>query len=147
MKISTKGRYGILAMLDLALHETETTHVPLNLIAERQEISHSYLEQVFSSLRKAGYVKSIKGPQGGYRLGNKPNRITAGDILRTLEGDLSVTESSQSTSLSTYERCLHENVWEPMNDSIYKTVNAITLEDLIESFKQQEQGDNLMFYI
>jgi len=147
MKISTKGRYGILAMLDLALHETEDVHVPLNLIAERQGISHSYLEQVFSSLRKAGYIQSIKGPQGGYRLGDKPHRITAGNILRTLEGDLSVTEKANPASLNAYENCLHKHVWMPINESIYQTVDTITLEDLVEAFKQQEHGDNLMFYI
>ena len=147
MKISTKGRYGMLAMLDLALNETAETHVPLNHIAQRQQISLSYLEQMFSRLRKAGYVKSIKGPQGGYRLADKPSRITAGDILRTLEGNVEVVEKPEQGTGNPYESCLYQHVWEPINCSIDNTMDGITLEDLMEAFKQQEQGSTLMFYI
>ncbi len=147
MKISTKGRYGILAMLDLALNETEETHVPLNHIAERQQISLSYLEQMFSRLRKAGYVKSIKGPQGGYRLTDKPYRITAGDILRTLEGNVEVVEKSGQSAQSPYETCLFEHVWQPINQSVDNIIDGITLEDLMEAFKWQEKGEAMMFYI
>ena len=147
MKISTKGRYGILAMLDLALNETEDTHVPLNNIAERQQISLSYLEQMFSQLRKAGYVKSIKGPQGGYRLADAPSRITAGGIIRTLEGNVKVVEEPPQERQNPYETCLHRNLWGSINQSIDKTIDNITLEDLIEAFKRQQQEDYLMFYI
>lgn len=147
MKISTKGRYGILAMLDLALNETEETHVPLNHIAERQQISLSYLEQMFSRLRKAGYVKSIKGPQGGYRLADKPSRITAGDILRTLEGNVEVVDKPGQSAHNPYETCLFEHVWQPINLSVDNTIDGITLEDLMETFKRQEDGETMMFYI
>ncbi len=147
MKISTKGRYGILAMLDLALNETEEIHVPLNHIAERQQISLSYLEQMFSRLRKAGYVKSIKGPQGGYRLADKPSRITAGDILRTLEGNVEVVEKPGQSMHNPYENCLFEHVWQPINQSVDNTIDGITLEDLMEAFKRQEEGETMMFYI
>lgn len=147
MKISTKGRYGMLAMLDLALNETAETHVPLSHIAQRQQISLSYLEQMFSRLRKSGYVKSIKGPQGGYRLAEKPSRITAGDILRTLEGNVEVVEKPEQGTGNPYESCLHHHVWAPINQSINTTMDGITLEDLMEAFRQQEQGATLMFYI
>ena len=147
MKISTKGRYGIVAMLDLALNGTEETHVPLNHIAERQQISLSYLEQMFSRLRKAGYVKSTKGPQGGYRLSDKPSHITAGDILRTLEGNVEVVEKSRQGIQNPYETCLYEHVWQPINRSINNTMDSITLEDLMEAFQRQEKGEVLMFYI
>ena len=89
MKVSTKGRYGLRAMIDLALY-SQNDQVPLVSIAERQDISKSYLEQVFSTLRKAGLVTSIKGAQGGYVLASDPEDITVGMILRALEGDLSV---------------------------------------------------------
>jgi Rrf2 family protein len=89
MKLSTKGRYGLRAMVDLAVHSSGE-HVALYSIAERQNISENYLEQVFSILRKAGLVKSVKGAQGGYTLADKPSNISIGAILRVLEGDLSV---------------------------------------------------------
>lgn len=89
MKISTKGRYGLIAMVDIAINET-SENVTIKSISERQGISEGYLEQIFSSLRKAGLVKSIKGSQGGYILGNSISNITIGDILRTLEGSLKV---------------------------------------------------------
>ena len=87
MKISTKGRYAIRLMLDLA-SDTSGKPVSLNDIASRQQISEKYLEQIISVLNKAGYVKSIRGPQGGYQLVKKPEEYTVGMILRTTEGDL-----------------------------------------------------------
>ena len=88
MKISTKGRYALRLMLDLALYENQEP-VRLKEIAARQEISIKYLEQIISVLQKAGYVKSIRGPQGGYHLMKAPKEYTVGMILRLIEGDLS----------------------------------------------------------
>ena len=85
MKLSTKGRYGVKAMVDLAIHNSEG-QIALKSIAERQEISENYLEQLFATLRKAGLVKSTRGAQGGYVLADKPEKITVGTILRALEG-------------------------------------------------------------
>ena len=91
MRISTKGRYGLRAMMDLAAY-SNGGHVSLSSIAKRQMISTNYLEQVFSVLRNAGLVKSIKGAQGGYVLAKKPSEIRIGTILRVLEGYLSVVD-------------------------------------------------------
>lgn len=91
MKMSTKGRYGLRAMLDIAINSRGDI-VNVKSIAERQNISESYLEQVFSILRKAAIVKSIKGAQGGYILADDPSNITVGQILRTLEGNLNVVD-------------------------------------------------------
>ena len=132
MKISTKGRYGLRAMLDLALNSAGDL-VTLASVAERQGISANYLEQVFAILRKAGLVKSIKGAQGGYVLADRPSNITVGAILRALEGDLSVTDDNaviQDYSQSV-EYCLQKNVWEKINESINQVVDSITLEDLM----------------
>ena len=87
MRISTKGKYGLRAMVDLAVHSADSP-IPLSSIAERQDLSLGYMEQVFSVLRKAGLVKSIKGAQGGYILAEDAASITVGDVLRALEGDL-----------------------------------------------------------
>ena len=93
MKISTKGRYGLRAMADLAINSTKG-HIDLKNISIRQQISKSYLEQLFSALKKSNLVKSIKGPQGGYLLAKSVSEITVGDILRALEGNLSVIDET-----------------------------------------------------
>jgi len=147
MKMSTKGRYGLRAMLDLALN-SGGDHVALNTIAERQNISSNYLEQVFSILRKAGLVNSVKGAQGGYVLADSANRITVGQILRALEGDLAVAgDNSDNESTNSVEYCLKKQVWEKINESINEVVDAITLEDLIIDYKKMQGHLSLMFYI
>jgi len=145
MKISTKGRYGLRAMLDLALNSA-TNHVSLCSIAERQNISESYLEQMFSVLRKAELVKSVKGAQGGYVLASNPAYIKVGTILRVLEGNLSVI-SDDNKEVNAFESCINTNVWERMNESISQIVDSITLEDLMDDCKKMNGENNYMFYI
>lgn len=147
MKMSTKGRYGLRAILDLALNSVGD-HVALNIIAERQNISFNYLEQVFSILRKAGLVKSVKGAQGGYVLADSPNRITVGQILRALEGDLVIAgDQTENEPENSVEYCLRKQVWEKINESINEVVDAITLEDLIVEYQKMQGNQPLMFYI
>lgn len=149
MKLSTKGRYGLRAMVDLALNSKEN-HVPLNIIAERQEISVQYLEQVFSVLKKSGLVKSIKGANGGYTLSVPPNHITVGSILKTLEGNLSIvggTQSSDIVNLNSIERCINDTLWKQIDDSIDRIVEGMTLDDLAENSRKYEDNNQLMFYI
>jgi len=148
MQISTRGRYGLTAMVDLAIYAVGQ-YVALNTIADRQNISESYLEQLFSALRKGGLVKSIKGAQGGYALAHHPSKITVGAILRLLEGKLfSVAESSENElGKNTIDYCLNENVWEIINASICNVVESITLEDLVESYKTLNGNLSPMFYI
>lgn len=149
MKLSTKGRYGLRSMIDLALN-SKGEQVALYSIAERQNISVSYLEQVFSILRKSGLVNSIKGAQGGYILANNPTDITVGEILRALEGSLSVVDYSKEEAVEdkkSVEYCLRINVWEKINESINNVVDNLTLEDLVEDYKNMNNSDNLMFYI
>ncbi|MCX8129312.1 MAG: RrF2 family transcriptional regulator [Clostridia bacterium] len=147
MKISTKGRYGLRAMVDIAAN-SKGEHVPLNTIAERQDISMNYLEQVFSVLRKAGLVKSVKGAQGGYTLSDTPATITVGSILRALEGDLSVVmDEEENGSENSIQHCLNIKVWKRLNESINDIVDSITLEDMAEEYKRMNGSDNFMFYI
>ena len=96
MKLSTKGRYGLRAMVDIAVYSQDSP-VPISAIAERQNISVSYLEQLLPKLKKAGIIKSIRGAQGGYMLDKDPKDISAGDILRTLEGDLTPIDCAAFT--------------------------------------------------
>jgi len=148
MKISTKGRYGLRSMLDLAVHSTGD-QVALNAIAERQNISPNYLEQVFSLLRKAALVKSVKGAQGGYVLADHPAKISVGSILRALEGELTITADSgeELDSNSGIEYCLRTRVWDEINTAINSVVDAITLEDLVLEYKKLQGNLSLMFYI
>jgi Rrf2 family protein len=148
MKISTKGRYGLKAMLDLAVNSLGD-QVSLKSIAQRQNISENYLEQVFSTLRKAGFVKSIKGPQGGYILGRSVSEITVGDLLRVLEGSLSVIDEAAGKNYTDddAEFCITRNVWEKVNESINNTVDSITLEDLTAEYKKMKDDYPFIYYI
>src|SRR5665647_403417 len=147
MKISTKGRYGLRSMLDLAINSSGD-HVSLNSIAERQHISSNYLEQVFSTLRKSGLVNSVKGAQGGYVLADSPSRISVGGILRALEGNLTVTGDNEDIEAKNQiEYCLRTNVWDLINSNINTVVDSITLEDLMVEHKKLAGNMSSMFYI
>ena len=133
MKISTKGRYALRLMLDLALDETKEP-VRIKDIARRQGISDKYLEQIISSLNKAGYVKSIRGPQGGYKLTKKPNEYTVGMILRLTEGSLAPVACLED-EVNQCERqsgCSTLILWQKMDEAIKGVVDTVTLADLIE---------------
>ncbi len=133
MKISTKGRYAIMLMLDLAVHNTGEP-VSLKDIAKRQDISEKYLEQIISILNKAGYVRSIRGPQGGYFLTKRPEEFTVGMILRTTEGDLAPVScvGSEGPECEKIQDCVTVKIWQKMNDAINDVVDNITLADLMD---------------
>lgn len=134
MKLSTKGRYGLRAMIDLADYSEETPQSITN-IAMRQSISDSYLEQLMAKLKKAGLVESIRGAQGGYILSKSASSISVGDILRALEGDLSPVAcqgiKSEQGCLGS-DKCVTMNVWKRIDDSITAAVDSILLSELVE---------------
>lgn len=135
MKLSTKGKYGLRAFIDLAVCGEERP-VSLNTIAERQEISISYLEQLMAKLKKAGLVKSVRGVNGGYTVAKPVDEISVGEVLRALEGDLIPVEcaginSSQQCSGSS--QCVSKIVWKKINDSINDTVDNIYIGELVRS--------------
>ena len=147
MKISTKGRYGLTAMVDIAINAI-SENVTIKSISERQDISEGYLEQIFSSLRKAGLVKSIKGSQGGYILGNNPARITIGDILRTLEGNLSVLgDEIKDEEENMLQQCIKGKIWNEMDKNINAIVDSITLENLVTDYNKMEIASKSMYFI
>jgi Rrf2 family transcriptional regulator, cysteine metabolism repressor len=151
MKLSTKGRYGTRAMLDLALHYKDGDGpVALGGIAERQNISEEYLEQIFSSLRKAALVESVRGAQGGYKLGKTADKITVGDILRVLEGSLAPVDcvvENKSPVCDRYENCVITGVWLKLRDAINDAVDSVTLEDLVLEAQSKQKGNDFMYYI
>ena len=135
MKLSTKGRYGLRAMVDIAVYSQDSP-VPISAIAERQNISVRYLEQLLPKLKKAGIIKSIRGAQGGYMLDKDPKDISAGDILRTLEGDLTPIDcaafTGDTSTCSGTKFCVTKTVWKRINDSVQQAVDSITLQELME---------------
>lgn len=141
MKISTKGRYALRLMLDLATYNTGEP-VSIKDIAKRQQISEKYLEQIIAILNKAGFVRSIRGAQGGYLLKKEPKEYTVGMILRQTEGDLAPVAcvGEESTECERREACVTVRIYEKINDAINGVVDHITLDDLLEW--QSEKADH-----
>ena len=138
MKLSTKGRYGLRAMIDLAQNGSKEA-VSISSIAARQHISESYLEQLVGKLKKAGLVSSIRGAQGGYILAKEMEDISVGDILRALEGDLSPIDCPALMDEGGCEQsgsCASKYVWQRLHDGINEIVDEIKLSTLVE----QENG-------
>jgi Rrf2 family protein len=140
MKISTKGRYALRLMLDLALHNTGEP-ISLKDIAKRENISDKYLEQIISVLNKAGYVQSIRGAQGGYLLKKNPEEYTVGMILRLTEGSLAPVScvEDESTVCDKEGDCVTVMIWKKMNEAINDVVDHITLADMV-SWKLEKNG-------
>lgn len=133
MRISTKGRYAVRLMLDLA---TNYSGEPIRLkdVAKRQEVSDKYLEQIISTLNKAGFVRSVRGPMGGYSLQRPPEEYTVGMILRLTEGSLAPVEcvENENSDCNKVESCVTRILWKKLNDAINDVVDNITLADLID---------------
>ncbi len=141
MKISTKGRYALRLMLDLALNNTGE-YVTIKSIAKRQGISEKYLEQIITSFSRSGYVKSIRGAQGGYRLAKAPEEYTVGEILRLTEGNLAPVACLEDdpNQCSRCGECATLEVWNRLNVAINGVVDNITLADLVEWQLQKVSG-------
>lgn len=140
MKISTKGRYALRLMLDLAKN---CTGEPISLkdVASRQDISDKYLEQIISILNKAGFVRSVRGAQGGYLLRRKPEEYTVGDILRLTEGSLAPVSCLEGEHLDCEKSadCVTVIVYKKINDAINDVVDHISLQDLLD-WQNQKNG-------
>lgn len=134
MKLSTRGRYGLRMLVDLARQEEPP--VPLQSIALRQDVSVNYLEQLAKNLKKAGYIRAVKGPQGGYLLTKDPKKMIVGDILRALEGNLLLIEKT-SDEENLIRQCLREKVYEPLNSTLAGLFDSMTLYDIITEKKHK----------
>ena len=142
MKISTKGRYAMRLMLDLAVNNNGE-YITLKDIAKRQEISVKYLEQLITQLNRAGYVKSTRGAQGGYMLAKPAHDYTMGMILRLMEGELMPVSclSDDGEHCDRADICVTQEVWQKIYDAVNQVVDHITLEDLVDRYKQKVQID------
>lgn len=137
MKISSRGRYGLKAMIDIAVYSQKDC-VSIKSIAQRQSISEAYLEQLIPCLKKAGLVKSTRGPNGGYTLTQKADKINVGAILRALEDSFnqSTCGGQRGTCSQSCQSCVSGGVWEKINQSLNETADSINLETLAQEYKQ-----------
>lgn len=144
MKVSTKGRYALRMMLDIALQDREHP-VALREIAQRQGISVKYLEQIVAALARAGYLKSIRGPQGGYILTREPKDYTVGEILRLTEGSLAPVECLETDRnlCPRAEKCATLKLWEELDQAVRQIVDRRTLEDLMEEQRAIGSGSEV----
>jgi len=148
LKISTKGRYGLEAIVDLAIHLNEG-HVSLKSISERCGMSEAYILQIFLILRRAGIVESIRGSQGGYTLSKAPSEITVGQVLTALEGPLApvacVAEKEDHTC-ERYVNCPTRGFWESIMIALNDVANSFTIEDLVDCYNEMFFQSNQIDY-
>lgn len=137
MRLTTKGRYAVTAMLDLALHYDQGA-VTLAEIARRQGISLSYLEQLFARLRRNGLVDSVRGPGGGYNLANDPADTAVADIIVAINENIDARRCGGKVNCDGDERCLTHELWEQLSDRIYSFLKGISLADLVNKPDVQE---------
>lgn len=135
MRLSTKGRYAVMAMVDLAQHGDDDAPVALAEIAERQEISLSYLEQLFAMLRKGGLVKSVRGPGGGYLLGRQRGDIRIADVILAVDEPIRATRCTPGAPIGcrgNRTRCLTHDLWEELGNHIHLYLSSVSLADVCE---------------
>ena len=149
MKLTTKGRFAVTAMLDLAMRQNRGPGT-LAAISERQHISLSYLEQLFGKLRRAKLVSSVRGPGGGYNLAQGPNQITVADIVTAVDEPLDATQCGGKENCHEEKRCMTHDLWATLNEKMYDYLSSVTLADLvahqsgkqvavIKDFRQREE--------
>jgi Rrf2 family iron-sulfur cluster assembly transcriptional regulator len=141
MRLTTKGRFAVTAMLDLALH-SERGPVALASIADRQHISLSYLEQLFAKLRRRALVSSVRGPGGGYKLGKPAAQLSVGDIIVAVEEPIDSRQCEGRENCAGDRRCLTHDLWESLNDTVITYLDGVKLADLVakERARQAETG-------
>ena len=135
MIISSKGKYGLVALMDICLY-SRSEAVTLKSVSKRQDISERYLEQIFSILKKGGIINSKKGAQGGYFLARKPKDITVGEILNILEGYLKIVSPSEEKN--DIECFMQKKIWNNINRQIETYFNSITLEELVKDYIEEK---------
>ncbi|MCI6277211.1 MAG: Rrf2 family transcriptional regulator [Clostridium sp.] len=133
MKLSTKGRYGVKAMVDLAINYGKEP-ISIKAISQRQHVSEYYLEQLFSPLRKSGLIKSIRGAQGGYVLNRDPKDIKISEIMYILEGPIEISDCVDGSSCNNIDCCATRLLWEKIKHSIDSVMESVTLQDIVDDY-------------
>ncbi len=156
MKLSTKSRYGVRALFDMAYH-SGTLPAQIKDISRRQAISPRYLEQIFQDLKKAGLLKSKRGPQGGYQLARKPHEITVREIVLAAEGEVALVDCTKRTTRGRKQKCdldsqcITQKIWGEATKRLHEYLNSVSLKDLCEEAKamgmEKELDHRFMYYI
>lgn len=146
MKVSTRGRYGLRALVDMAIHSGDAP-ISLVQVANRQKISLNYLEQVFGTLRKAGIVNSIKGAGGGYKLARAAEEITVREVLEALEGEFSTIDRVAGEERDEIQEAIEELVWSRIDTTVNAFLEQKTLKMLAEEYKKKLEYSTQMYYI
>ena len=148
MKISTKGRYGLRALIDLAIHGKSGVPVYLSDIAKRQEISDKYLEQIATQLQRAGLVRTIRGRKGGYLLSRPENQIKLSEIVGVLEGPICLVDCVKEPGTCNKSGCCAtRDIWTELSDRIEEVLAGYTLEDIVEMESTKSGNEGAMYYI
>lgn len=143
MRLTTKGRFAVTAMLDLALNESingNAKPVTLAGISERQEISLSYLEQLFSRLRRQGLVSSVRGPGGGYRVAKSHSDISVSDIIAAVDELIDATQCGGQENCRDTGRCMTHDLWASLNDKILNYLSGVSLADMVKTQRQNDES-------
>ena len=147
MKLSTKGRYGTRALLDVALHQ-EDSPVQLKVIAQRQQISLHYLEHIVAPLIAAGLLRSTRGAYGGVSLGKPPQEIVLSEVIQVLEGSITLVECVDDPNVcSRADICATRDVWTDVKKAMAGVLESVTLQDLVERQKDKQKLASAMYYI
>jgi Rrf2 family protein len=147
MKISTKGRYGTRALLDVALHQDDSP-VQLKVIAQRQQISLHYLEHIVAPLIAAGLLRSTRGAYGGVSLGKPPQEIVLSEVIQVLEGSITPVECVDDPNVcSRADICATRDVWTEVKEAMVGVLESVTLQDLVERQKDKQKLESAMYYI
>ena len=148
MKVSTKGRYGLRAMVDIAMHAPNGNPVFLSEIARRQDISGKYLEQIFSTLHGAGLVNTLRGRRGGYLLTRSPDKIRINEIITALEGACAFVDCvADETVCPRSEKCATRDVWSLLSSKVEELLSGLTLADLTRMQKEKGEHSAGMYHI
>ena len=146
MKISTKGRYGLRILLDLALNDSEKPRM-IRDISESQHISEKYISRLIIELRKAGMVKSIRGSKGGYRISREPKEITLLDVVEVMEGPVSIVDCvSARDCCPRIASCVTREIWTELNSQIREALQKITLQEIIDRYRAKNGDGDFLDY-
>lgn len=141
MKLTTKGRFAVTAMLDIALNTSaESPRIPISQVAQRQQLSLTYLEQIFCRLRRAGLVESVRGPRGGYSLARSPEEITIDSIISAVDEKMDTTQCGGEGTCLGGAACLTHHLWEDLNGVIERFLSDVTLASLMEEHEARHHG-------
>jgi|SRR5689334_255360 len=137
MRLTTKGRFAVTAMIDLAMNDSAGP-VTLAEISQRQQISLSYLEQLFGKLRRRGLVSSVRGPGGGYTVARKPDELSVAEIIRAVDEPIDATQCGGMENCRGERKCLTHDLWASLNDKIFEYLNGVTLGQLVVKAQAEE---------